>query len=91
MEKKKSRTVPVTRMVTIEEKLCPVCQKKFHAMKQRRYCGLPCRMKANYARHAETYRKVRMEKYYAEKEVTAPGQRTQRASSAQTTKRRSTP
>jgi predicted amidophosphoribosyltransferase len=69
MEKKKVRTVSVTRMVTIEEKLCPVCKKKFDAMKQRRYCGLPCRMKANYARHAEQYRTARREKYQAEKQT----------------------
>jgi hypothetical protein len=43
--------------------------KKFDAIKQRRYCGLPCRMKANYARHAEAYRAYRREKYQTEKKT----------------------
>jgi hypothetical protein len=69
MEKKKVRTVSRTRVVTIEEKTCPVCKRKFDAMTQRRYCGLPCRMKANYARHADQYRTNRREKYRAEKKT----------------------
>jgi hypothetical protein len=69
MEKKKVRTVPVTRMVTIEEKVCPVCGNKFDAMTQRRYCGLPCRMKANYARHSDQYLATKREKYQASKKA----------------------
>jgi hypothetical protein len=33
-----------------------------------RYCGQPCRNKANYDRHAEQYRAARMERYRKQKE-----------------------
>ena len=57
-----------TRRLTLEEKVCPTCQKKFEGVKRRRYCSRACQSKADYARHAEQYRQHRVDKYYAEKE-----------------------
>ncbi len=57
-----------TRVVTQVEQVCPVCQKRFWGARIRRYCSQPCRQKANYQRHQEQYRQVRMERYRAEKQ-----------------------
>ena len=54
-----------TRCLTLEEKTCPVCSKKFEGVKKRQYCSRACQSKADYARHAEQYRRHRLEKYHA--------------------------
>ena len=87
----RTQTVTITRQVTLEEKVCPQCGKKFFGRKNQKFCSRACVQKDSYDRHAEARRKARMKKYYAEKEVTAPGQRDLRASSGQRTKRRSAP
>ena len=56
-----------TRRVTLEEKTCPVCGTRFEGVKIRKFCSRPCQQKADYERHAETYRKLRMEGYYRQK------------------------
>jgi endogenous inhibitor of DNA gyrase (YacG/DUF329 family) len=54
-----------TRRVTLEKKTCPVCGKTFEGVKIRQFCSSACQKKADYERHAEQYRKARMEKYHA--------------------------
>jgi hypothetical protein len=49
------------------EHACPVCGKKFWGTARAKYCGHTCSLKANYERHAEKYRKARMERYYEDK------------------------
>ena len=57
-----------TRRVTLEEKTCSVCRKTFEGVKIRKFCSRSCQNKADYERHAEQYRKARMESYRRQKE-----------------------
>jgi predicted nucleic acid-binding Zn ribbon protein len=57
------------RHMILEEKKCLVCGKVFEGVKKRRYCSRACQAKANYERHADEYRKARVEKYQAEKKT----------------------
>jgi len=57
------------RHMVLEEKKCLVCGKVFEGVKKRRYCSRACQAKANYERHADAYRKARVEKYQAEKKT----------------------
>ena len=57
------------RHMVLEEKKCLVCGKVFEGVKKRRYCSRACQAKANYERHADEYRKARVEKYQAEKKT----------------------
>ena len=59
------------RHIVLEEKKCFVCGKGFEGVKKWRYCSRACQAKANYERHADQYRKARVEKYQAEKKLTA--------------------
>ena len=70
-ERVKEIAVSFIRRVRLEEKTCPVCGKKFEGVKKRRYCSRACQAKADYERHAEQYRKARVEKYHAEKKTAA--------------------
>ena len=56
-----------TRRLQLEEKQCPVCGKTFEGVKKRQYCSRACQSKADYQRHAEQYRKARMETYRQQK------------------------
>ena len=62
--------VSFVRRLTLEEKTCPVCNKRFEGVKKRVYCSRACQAKADYERHADQYRKARVEKYQAEKKTT---------------------
>lgn len=64
-ERVKEIAVSFIRRVRLEEKTCPVCGKKFEGVKKRKYCSRACQAKADYERHADAYRKARMEKYHA--------------------------
>jgi endogenous inhibitor of DNA gyrase (YacG/DUF329 family) len=61
--------VPVSfvRRFRLEEKTCPQCGKKFEGVKKRKYCSRACQAKADYERHADEYRKARVEKYRSAK------------------------
>jgi hypothetical protein len=67
------KEVPVSpiRRYQLSEKVCPVCGQTFMGTKKARYDRVACRQKANYERHAEQYRQRKLEKYHAEKKVTA--------------------
>jgi hypothetical protein len=56
------------RKVKQVEKRCPVCQTLFWGATISRYCSRACQQKANYGRHAEAYRKARVERYKAQSE-----------------------
>jgi endogenous inhibitor of DNA gyrase (YacG/DUF329 family) len=60
-----------TRRLTLEEKTCPQCGKQFEGVKKRTYCSRACQAKADYERHADQYRKARVEKYHAERKAAA--------------------
>lgn len=60
-----------TRRLTLEAKTCPTCGKKFEGVKKRKYCSRACQAKADYEKHADQYRKARVEKYRDEKQATA--------------------
>lgn len=70
--KERVKEVPVSfvRKLKLVEKTCPTCQQKFEGVKKRTYCSRRCQAKADYDRHAEAYRKARMDSYYAQKEQT---------------------
>jgi endogenous inhibitor of DNA gyrase (YacG/DUF329 family) len=70
-ERVKEIAVSFIRRIRLEEKICPVCGKKFEGVRKRKYCSRACQAKADYERHAEEYRQARMEKYYAKKKVAA--------------------
>ena len=70
IEQKIERTSYIRRL-TLEEKSCPVCGKRFEGVKKRAYCSRACQAKANYERHAHEYRQARMAKYRAEKKAAA--------------------
>ena len=60
MGKTKERTIEqqiertsYTRRLTLLEKVCPVCSKKFWGAKVKRYCNRACQNRANYGRHVE--------------------------------------
>ncbi|MGH7961151.1 MAG: hypothetical protein ACRERD_04900 [Candidatus Binatia bacterium] len=59
-----------TRRLRLEEKHCPVCGKQFEGVKKRTYCSRQCQAKADYARHADQYRKARLESYRRQKAQT---------------------
>ena len=63
---------PYRRMYTLTEKVCPVCGKKFTGTVRARYDTVACRQKANYDRHAESYRQSKQKKYHAEKAASHP-------------------
>ena len=71
MTKRRSRVkevaVSFVRRLTLEEKTCPACNKRFEGVKKRIYCSRACRAKADYEKHADQYRKARVEKYQAGK------------------------
>ena len=71
--REKVKEVPVSyiRKVRLVEKTCPVCGKKFEGVKIRKFCSRTCQQKADYARHGETYRQLRMESYRRQKEQEA--------------------
>jgi endogenous inhibitor of DNA gyrase (YacG/DUF329 family) len=60
-----------TRRLELQEKQCPVCGKTFEGVKKRKYCSRACQSKADYERHADQYRKARVEKYHTEKNAAA--------------------
>jgi len=61
--------VPIVRRITLEQKICPLCGKRFEGARIARFCSKACANKASYQRHAETARAKRMAKYYAEKKA----------------------
>lgn len=67
--KKRKVTVTMTRHITIEQKTCPQCGKKFEGATVARFCSKLCANKASYQRHAEEARARRREKYQAEKKT----------------------
>ena len=68
MRKAKMKTVEITRKLTLEEKICPVCGKQFWGAIVKRYCSRACQNKANYERRADAYRESRMKNYRQSKE-----------------------
>ena len=74
MKGKKERSVQiqtftVTRKVTLEEKVCPQCGKKFMGRLNKKFCSRACVQKDSYERHAEARRTHRRETYQAEKKT----------------------
>jgi hypothetical protein len=59
--------VVVERHIPLEEKTCPVCEKKFIGAKVARYCSSACRNKAAYWRNPKAYRASRMKSYRKQK------------------------
>lgn len=51
------------RTVTLEQKICPTCQRQFEGVTQRRFCSRACQAKADYTKHAALYRHKRQERY----------------------------
>jgi tRNA(Ile2) C34 agmatinyltransferase TiaS len=66
---KKERTRTLTRTVTLSDRTCPICRKRFEGWGKQQFCSKLCSNKAAYARHAEAYRAHRREKYRAEKKA----------------------
>jgi endogenous inhibitor of DNA gyrase (YacG/DUF329 family) len=63
----KTRVIEVVKRITIEQKTCPQCGKKFEGATVARFCSKLCANKASYQRHAVEARARRREKYQAEK------------------------
>jgi hypothetical protein len=55
-------TVAYQRKYVLTEKVCPVCGEKFKGTAKAKYDKLACRMKADYARHAEERREYKRAK-----------------------------
>lgn len=66
------KEVTVVRRFKMTEKICPVCGKKFQGTKKKTYCSIACQQKRNYERHAERYRKARMDRYNKERKPQDP-------------------
>lgn len=66
----RTQTVTITRRITLEEKQCPQCGKKFFGRKNQKFCSRACVQKDSYDRHAEQRRADRREKYQEEKKAT---------------------
>jgi endogenous inhibitor of DNA gyrase (YacG/DUF329 family) len=60
----KTRVIEVVKRITVEQKTCPQCGKKFEGAKVVRFCSKSCANKASYQRHAEEARERRREKYH---------------------------
>jgi endogenous inhibitor of DNA gyrase (YacG/DUF329 family) len=58
------QTFTVTRKVTLEEKTCPQCGKKFVGRLNKKFCSRACVQKDSYERHAEARREHRRKKYH---------------------------
>jgi hypothetical protein len=69
----KEVAVSFVRRLTLEEKTCPVCHKRFEGVKKRIYCSRACQAKADYVRNAEAYRASRMKSYRKSKGVKSNG------------------
>jgi hypothetical protein len=69
------RRTSFTRSVKQVEQTCPVCKREFWGARTRKYCSQPCRQKANYERHAQEYRRERVERYRAGREAEAKEKR----------------
>ena len=69
IEQKVAVSYTYTRKLRLEEKTCPICGKKFEGVKKRVYCSRACQARADYERHADQYRKARVEKYQATKKT----------------------
>ena len=65
------QTFTVTRRITLEERTCPQCGKRFVGRKNKKFCSRACVRKATYEKHGDEYRKARVEKYHAEKQAAA--------------------
>jgi hypothetical protein len=65
------QTFTVTRKVTLEEKACAQCNKRFVGRKNKQYCSLACARKASYWRNPEAYRESRLRSYRKQKEQEA--------------------
>lgn len=63
----KTRVIEIVKRITVEQKTCPQCGKKFEGARVARFCSKLCANKASYQRHAEEARERRREKYQAEK------------------------
>lgn len=65
------QTFTVTRKITLEEKTCLQCGKRFFGRKNKKFCSRACVRKATYEKHGDEYRKARVKKYRAEKATAA--------------------
>jgi len=63
----KRRVIEIVKRITVEQKVCPQCGKKFEGAKVAQFCSKSCANKASYARHNEDARKRRREKYQQDK------------------------
>lgn len=55
--------VALTRRISLTEKICPQCDKRFMGMRIQRYCSKRCSNLAAYWRNPETYRQNRLDSY----------------------------
>ena len=62
-----TRVIEVVKRITVEQKICPQCGRKFEGAKVAHFCSKSCANKASYQRHAEEARERRREKYRREK------------------------
>jgi len=62
------QTFTVTRRVTLEEKTCSQCGKRFVGRKNKHYCSTACAKKASYWRNPEAYREARLKSYHKQKD-----------------------
>jgi len=69
----KRTLVTFMRETKLEEKGCLRCGKEFIGAKVSRYCSRSCRNSADYERHKEQYRKVKVFKYNQNKRHAKPG------------------
>jgi len=60
-------TVTIARKISLFEKVCPQCRKKFEGAKVRTYCSTVCANKAAYHRNPEAYRESRIRSYHKQK------------------------
>ncbi len=60
--------VAVERHITLTEKVCPQCKKKFMGMKIQKFCSKRCSNLAAYHRNPDAYRESRMKSYRKQKE-----------------------
>ena len=67
----KEVAVSFTRKYPLIDKVCVVCGKSFLGTARAKYDTNACRQAFNYNKHAEEYRRRKLEKYHAEKKAAA--------------------
>ena len=62
------KVIALERRIKLTPRACAVCGRPFDGWGQQRYCGDPCRRRADYVQHAKSRREKRRARYARQNE-----------------------